>query len=683
MKWPDVKTLRSKTVRRALIAALCVLLYLLWRAAYTFVFLRDGLDAAGMSTDAEMTVESFSEPASYGLSAYVRFKGVRTLLYYSSDELLEPGDMITARVRVDRLDHYSKGAHLRAATRELSAVQRPARMPLRHLPAHWARAIRAQIDAVLPQELAPLLKGILTGDRSGFSPALASDLSATGLSHVAAVSGLHVSMLLGLIVLLVGNRRRAVWAGLPLIWAFVAVTGFSPSAVRAGIMITMMLLAPLLGREYDAMAALCAALVLLLAADPYAIGDIGLQMSFLSTLGLVLFSGRTRAFVLRRLPRALPGGISRVLASTLGASLSALVFTVPVIAYRFGAVSLIAPLANLLLLWMVNLIFVSGAVAVLLSFLWWPLGYAVAFVPRALLAAFRWCIGLLARIPYARIHAGRPILTAWLLFAYLMLILIALGLPKRRGIPLTLAMLAVCLALDTAHSAMFDLEIAVLNVGQGQCVVLRSRGKTAVIDCGGNAGDAGDIAADYLESVGARRIDALILTHLHSDHADGLPTLLSRTDVREIYIPGHESPESVERAHTSVERPLALEVGSARLTLIPSGWQGDDNERCMTAVCTSGAFSFVTTGDLGAPAERWLTRVANLPTGGVLLAGHHGSAGASSEEYIGAVAPQAAVVSVGRNGFGHPAQETLERLEAAGCRIYRTDLDGHVLIRVP
>lgn len=674
----------NKWARRLIIALLCLLVYTVWRAAYARLFLDGAFSHAGRTVDAELTVESFSQPSAYGFSAVVRFMGVKTLFYYSSDEQLTPGDVVTARVRIEKADNYYKGAHLKASDSGFGLeVSRPDRLPLRYLPAHLAESIRTRIDAVLPEKPATLLRGILTGDRSGFSASLSSDLSATGLSHVAAVSGLHVSMLLGFIVLLVGNKRRAALIGLPVIWIFVAVTGFSASAVRAGIMISMMLLAPLLGREYDAPAALCAALLILLLLDPYSISDIGLQMSFLSTLGLILFSGKLQKAIIGVIPNKIPGFISRALSSTLAASLSALLFTIPIVAYWFGSVSIIAPLANLLLLWMVNLIFVTGALAVLASYIWWPIGYIIAYLPRFLLEAFRWGIGVLAKIPYSRIYVMRPILVAWLVFLYAVVILMVFGLPKRRGVALAAAMLVVCIALDTVHSGMFGLEIAVLNVGQGECAVIRSRGKTAIVDCGGNLGDAGNIAADYLESVGVRSVDALILTHLHSDHANGVPTLLDRIDVKEIYLSEYSVENDPDFTYIPVKGEFTLTLGDSELLLVPSLWEGDDNEACMSVICLKDQFSFIITGDLSASAERWLRRWLELPEGGILMAGHHGSARSSSDEILDAAGPQAVIISVGKNSFGHPAPETLETLEAIGCQVYRTDQNGHIVIKVP
>jgi competence protein ComEC len=292
-------------------------------------------------------------------------------------------------------------------------------------------------------------------------------------------------------------------------------------------------------------------------------------------------------------------------------------------------------------------------------------------------------MSLFAKIPYARIFTTRPILVAWLVFLYGMVLLIILGLPKRRGIVVTAAMLALCIALDAVHSQMYGLEISVLNVGQGACMVVRSKGKTAIIDCGGNLGDVGNIAADYLESVGARKVDVLILTHLHSDHINGLPTLLDRVPVGEIYLPEEGIEAKPEFPYTPIRKETTLPFGASELMLVPSQWQGGDNEVCMSVICVKDQFSFITMGDLSMSSERWLTRWLDLPEGGILLAGHHGSASSTSAEFLEVYQPQATIISVGRNTFGHPTPEVLERLEEAGSQVYRTDINGHVVIRTP
>ncbi len=648
-------------VRRAGLIALAILLYCGWRWGYRALFLSDALNCSGQTVEAEFLLESVPHKASGGLVANARFMDVKTTLYFSSQLELSPGDTVMGRARI--VERHSQNSHIQAILLGESSVERAQRVPLRYAPAIAAEAIDQQIGSILPGEQAALLRGILLGNRSDFSDKLSADLAAVGMTHVVCVSGLHVSMLVGFVVLLVGNRRWAAPVCFVLIWLFVAVTGFSPSAVRAGVMITMSLAAPLMGREYSGVTALVAALFALLLLDPFSIDLPSTQLSFTATLGIILFSGKLRAAIMARMPQRVPGAAARFMAAALASSLSAMVFATPFAAFWMGRVALLSPLYNLLLLWLVNVIFIAGALAVAAAFVWWPAGYALAWLPRLSLSLFRGAIGLFARIPHQSVFTARPLLVAWLVFAYAMLLLALWR--KRWRLPLALVgcMLVLSLALDIWSARQYSLEIAMLDVGQGQCIVLSSRGRAAVIDCGGDR--AGKLAARYLETRGLSRVDALVLTQSGAHHTDGAATLAELVDVLEVY-----------SAQKRAERTLTL--GDAQLTLLPVLWPG--GESAQAVLVTVGDFSLLVTGDINASGERWLTRWTQLPQGGLLVAGQHGDADATTQELLRAARPGAVLVSSDKAG---PEDELLERLDGLDCEVYCTYESGDILVRVP
>ena len=617
----------------------------------------------------ELTLETtgFSSEAPHGKQVSVSLHGVRGVLYYAGQQDFEPGELLAGAFRITV--EYRSGNHFKATT-SFEIIQEGSVSRLKNKPVVWANAIKTRIANLYSGDTAALLTGILTGDRRGFSDPLTEDLFSTGMTHVAAVSGLHVSILAGFITLVIRSRRRSFFISLPLVFLYVAITGFTPSAVRAGIMIALFTVAPLLGREYQSLRALTTAFLILLVINPYAVFEPALQLSFSATLGLVLFASKWQTAFHKRFS-ALPKRVARFIASSLAATFAALVFSLPFAAYWFGGVSLLAPLSNLLLLWLINIIFIGGALSLMIPFLAPAAGIAVWL--------FRAVIGLLGKLPYTVLYTEQPYLLAWLLYAYVLFVILVLT--KRWKAPALCALsgLIICLSLTVWHNGRFSLEIAVLDVGQGQCVVVRSGGQTAVIDCGGS-GNAGRVAGRFLQSRGVRKIDHLLLTHYDADHINGVPTLSETIRIDRTLGPDLEAIPD-ELSVQTVTEVLTFTVGQAELMVIPSLWYGDDNARCLSFLVTLDGYSFLVTGDLGHPSERWFLRWSGLSAADVIIAGHHGSAGSTSAEWLDALNPQAAVISSGVNSFGHPSPDTLGRLLERDIAVYRTDRRGHVIIR--
>ncbi|MCL2002775.1 MAG: ComEC/Rec2 family competence protein [Oscillospiraceae bacterium] len=356
-----------------------------------------------------LTLETagFSRDTPYGKQVAVRLNGVKGTLYYTGESEYRPGDLLNAPFRITltslAVSHFKASSY-----EEIGVLSAPPR--LRDRPAVWAQGIKNRIASLYAGDDAAMLIGILTGDRSGLSDSLTEGLFTAGMTHVAAVSGLHISMLVGFITLVTRSRRRSFFISLPMIFLYAAITGFTPSATRAGIMIAAFTIAPLLGREYNSLRALASAFLILCVINPYAVFEPSMQLSFSATLGLLLFAFKWQKALLARAEKLqIPKWAARYLCSSLAASLAALVFSMPFAAYWFGGASLLAPLSNLLLLWLVNVIFIVGALSLMLPFL--------AHAAAAALWLFRTAIELLSGVSYAVLYTGQPYLFAWLLYA--------------------------------------------------------------------------------------------------------------------------------------------------------------------------------------------------------------------------------------------------------------------------
>ena len=659
---------------------------------------------------ASMTLLEYAVPTDYGAKVTVRLEGypLGKVAYYGGEDLLDllPGQTVEAmvrfqdsrRLREEELTTFTaKGVFLLAYQRGDEAVygEGSAGSP-RWWPAHAARAMQERIDALFSGDAGGFLKAILTGDRSGLSEGAASDLSEAGLSHILAVSGMHFGYLMLLLSLLGPQRRRLMAAaGVPALVFYALLTGASPSVVRACVMLLFVLAAPLFRRESDPPTTMFAALFCILLANPFAAASISLQLSFGAVAGLLWLSPRVQGLLLGDRPR---GRVYSFLAASLSATVGALAFTVPLCAVYFGSVVLISPVSNLLCLPAASGVFLLGLAAVLLSFLWLPLGAALGFVPALLAKYTLWMAGTLASIPHHAVYLTNPYVKYWLGFVYLLFAAACLLRPKaRRTYALAAGLSAVTLAatvwLGAPHYTRNGLDAYALDVGQGQSVLLSSGGQFALVDCGSRNSwyDAGGIAADHLATMGCGTLDYLILTHYDYDHVSGVVTLLARQRVGTVLLPrtteGSDMRFRIELAARShgaaveyVEEETAYPLGESSLTVYPPVGEGE--QRGLAVLCTRGSFDLLVTGDMDMAGERALIAAYDLPDVEALVAGHHGSRSSTSEELLEAVRPETALISVGDNSYGHPAEETMIRLDKAGAEICRTDLQGTIHLSV-
>ena len=248
-------------------------------------------------------------------------------------------------------------------------------------------------------------------------------------------------------------------------------------------------------------------------------------------------------------------------------------------------------------------------------------------------------------------------------------------------------MIGLCLALmaDWTESLGDEVRMTVLDVGQGQCILLQSDGRSFVVDCGGDfADEASDQAAEALLRQGIHKLDGLVLTHLDEDHAGGAAGLLSRLETKILILPEaySELPFFTDAQVICVTQPVEIAIENTVLSIIPATFPGNSNEKSLCVLFDTEKCDILITGDRDAYGERSLLRNHSIPDVDVLVAGHHGSASSSCEELLEAVKPEIVCISTGAgNIYGHPAPELLQRLAAYGCEIYRTDVQGTITIR--
>ena len=698
--------------RRLLLAGTALALALGWNWLYVRQVAAplealSGTEASGVT----MTLCDYPVSTNYGVKVTVKLEGFShgKAVYYGDEALLDlvPGQTITddvafesaARIRDDDITTFtSKGVFVLAYSRGEPVSGEGTAEDLRWLPARMGQAMREQIAKLFSGDTAAFLTAILTGDKSGLSEKAASDLSEAGVYHILAVSGLHCGMLLSILQELVGRYRQRILAAaaIPALVMYALLTGASPSVVRACIMFSLLLAAPVLKRDGDPPTSLTAALMLILLQNPFAAASISLQLSFGAMAGLLWLTPRLYELLTGRRHR---GPVARFLCASVSSTMGALVFTIPLSAYYFGFLVLISPVSNLLCLQVASVVFLCGFLLVLFSFACMPLASLLSFMAGVPIWYLLQVTDLLASLPGHALYFSNPYLKVWLAYAYVLFAAAYLIRPKGRRKYALAAALAVLALIPTVKAGQRqyagDLNVIMLDVGQGQSIVLSSGGEFALVDCGSANSwyDAGGIAADQLATMGCRELDYLVLTHYDSDHVDGVETLLARMKVDTLLVPDVEDDAgmrenilaSAREAGTSVEfvrTETRCALGESRLTIYPPLGDGTDNERGLAMLCSHEDWDLLVTGDMDSATEKLLLETYDLPDLEVLVAGHHGSRGSSSWDFLRAVMPETALISVGSNSYGHPTDEALRRLVLAGAKVYRTDLQGNIYIFV-
>lgn len=699
---------RSRPCCRVRIAALGLAVGLFWSWGYEQRILMPRRALCGDLVPISATVAESATETDYGCRVMVRLdRGSMMLWLNCAPENIQLGDRLTLTAEVsdatgagksDSLYYQAKGISLLGFQRGTMEVERPERLPVSCWPVAATQWFRGQIEKIFPADVSAFAAALLSGDSSGLDYTTTNELSLTGITHIISVSGMHISLLVGIVMLLTGKRRRiAALVSIPVTLFFAAMLGFNPSVTRSVIMNAVVLLAPILRRESDSPTSLGLALLLILGANPWAIANVSLQLSFAAMVGLLWLTPLLTDWAmslfgkkkLHRLPSPL-SGLVRTVVSLLAASLGATALTLPLVACYFGVISLVSPLTNLLTVSLLSFCFSAGVVAVVLS-LWLPLGLAAGWLIAWPLRFALWIVHLCAQMPYAAVYTESVFVAAWLIVAYAML---AAFLHQRKTCRpgALVAGLLVTLMGAILFSTYTDSELRVTayDVGQGQCIVLQSEGITAMVDCGGDAGDAnGESVARSLLMQGTSRVDVLVLTHFDTDHVCGLEQLLQRVEVGQIFVPLAEDSASRTRvlalaeAHAipvmEVTDSVTVEFSAGVLRLLPPEDPTRSNAS-LAALMTVEDYDVLITGDMDMSGERYLLHTYDLPDLEVLVAGHHGSRYSTAPDFLSATMPDAVIISVGENSYGHPAAEVLGRIAVCGAVIYRTDLDGTVTI---
>lgn len=572
---------------------------------------------------------------------------------------------------------------------------------------HLRLGLSGALARALPEPQASLSQGILLGLRGSIPQDLRDAFSRTGTAHILAISGLNVGILAGILLSFFAwalGRERPTYLVLAFlgIWLYIFLSGLMPSAVRAGVMASIFLMAEGLGRQRSGLVALAFAAALMAGLRPSLLGEVSFQLSFLAMAGLVVLAPPFQALGRRT---ALPGSMVDGVAYSLGAILA----TWPLIAYYFGIVSLVGLPATLLALPSLAGIIVSSALVAGLGLIFSPLGYALGWAAWLFTSYLLVVVELFYRLPLAffRVEFTPALVWAYYLGLGLLISGVAMGrrslallrerLPPfwerlpRRGLLLGLFFLSALVWSAVLSLPDQKLRVSFLDVGQGSAVLIQKGTVQVLVDGGPSPGKLNQALGQALP-FWDRKIEAVVLTHPHSDHLTGLLEVLKRYEVDTVLDPELETASALyeewrrllEEKGVPLLRARAgqeLRLGEVTVKVLNPQveyLQDLDNSSVVLRL-EAGRASFLLTGDIYRAGELELLARGALLESSVLQVAHHGSGDSTSASFLAAVQPLVAVISR-EEKEDHADPEVVARLEAlVGERLYFTSRQGTIV----
>ena len=582
-----------------------------------------------------------------------------------------------------------------------------------------------------------LVQGLILGDKENVSEEIEENFEITNLSHILAVSGMHITYLvIGMQILfqkLAGKRKTNIIM-IVLLILYMILAGSSPSVVRSVIMGIITIFSKLVHRKNDVINSISISLLILLIVNPYVIGNIGLQLSYLGTLGIVLFQ-KTVYNILNKKRNKVKEKIKKEskiilkIKEMLAVSISAQILIFPIMIFHFNLFSIYFLITNLLASIIIGPIIIISFLVIILSFVFLPIAkiisYFLSFLIQTLIL-----ITKMANLPFSKIYFPTPkiyimiiyyVLISILNFIYnsyktknqtattkrvkniLAVIKYRLRENKKKVLKIIVIIFLILLIINFIPK---DLKIHFVDVGQGDCTFIETpKKKTILIDGGGSFGDF-DVGKStllpYILDRGYTKIDYLFISHFDTDHYQACAKIIKELKVKNIFIS-----KQFEDSKNYQEFLRLVKDKNINVRILEKGdkleleknlefeiiWPDNKNivsenilnNNALVMKLNYKKFSMLFTGDIEEEAERKILESTNKKKikCDILKVAHHGSKTSSTEEFLDLANPKIALIGVGKNNtFGHPNESIIERIEKKNIKIYRTDLDGEITIKI-
>lgn len=548
-----------------------------------------------------------------------------------------------------------------------------------------------------------LAKALILGERSDLDNRMYSDFREGGIVHILAVSGLHTGYIVLIMLFLTGRfgLRLRLLLSISGIVLFVFISGSNPPVIRAAVMCIVYMTGIIFSRESNPFNSLAIAFILILLFEPVSLFHVGFQLSFFAVFGILLVNRYLQDIY----KKYFITGLNRKIIAFFAATIFAQLFTLPILFYHIGYISLTGIINNIFAIPLAGVILIS-------IFLTLITGMVSSFVASAFASAGIFLIDLLNDL----VIFSNKILTInlsftpsimWILIYFLVIVIILNTIFIQRPLYVKFSTILLALCCFIIWSGSFEkttltkekLNVIMLDVGQGDSyLVITPKNKTILYDTGNYLNpDRGEkVIAPLLRRFGIKKIDYTFISHLDADHAGGLISLVEAGYIDSLYLPRYKNESKYfnfvsflkKNNVTLVEfSPKIIKIGNAGIYILRDSLQNNsnfisENDRSGVIRLVYGNVSFLFTGDAGELVEeKLLAKYSEFLASDVLKVSHHGSKYGTSGEFLNAVSPRYALISCGKNNrYGHPATEVLDRLDISGTKVLRTDNSGAVIL---
>lgn len=636
--------------------------------------------------------------------------GLVEIRLYKDPKEIRLGDRVQlgAMIKpVDETDEFERRKVFRSITTTGTAftsvrVKQRSSSPLLRFAEKVRTDMRHMAVSSLGQRRAGLLLGITIGDETLIPDKSIQEFRASGLSHLTAVSGANVAMVLASALWLMHMARVSRWArtitSMVVLLMFALVTRWEPSVMRASLVAGAALVSFFFGRRTLALNSLALAYLLLLAVDPLLAWSVGFQLSFAATAGILVLGEPLSAW-LRNI-------LSPVMANAVAVTVSAQAAVTPLLVWHFGQLSTLSLPANVLAFPLVAPATILGFAGAAVGAIWGKGGEAILWVAGPWLRGLEWVAHVFGSSSYAtvKVNDGVEVLRLILLYGLAAsMVLFVQG--HRRAFKLVMvaciaAWMSSFVGPVAGHPSPKAMRITFFDVGQGDAALIETPSGARVLVDGG-ASDSG-VATD-LRRAGIDRLDLVVISHGHADHVDGLAEVVEKVAVRKIWYPGtiQGIPSALtrraliapEEGTIATFEDLRIEVLAPSPELVeaaggeelsePSAAEGSSiNDASLVLKMSYGASCALFTGDIEEAGQAELVEedLDSLQCQ-VLKVPHHGSA-RLDERFVEAVDAEVVSISVGRNDYGHPTKTALSMFERTGSKILRTDLNSDAVVEL-
>ena len=576
-----------------------------------------------------------------------------------------------------------------------------------------------------------IIGAIILGDKTDLDSDIKELYSVSGIAHILAISGLHISFIGMAIYRLLRRRFRFLFSAavsIPVVLSFGIMSGFGISTIRAIIMFILKIIGEVLGRKYDAITAISLAGLVLLVQNPFVVCNSGFQMSFGAIIAIVLILPIVEEIL----------NTDNKIIKVLSANFTISLVMNPILAWNYYELPTFSFLLNIVVVPLMSVVIVSSIAGIFCSYIMFGFGKAVIFPGCGILELYTFLCNIINKISVASIVVGQPKVTIIIVY-YAILLVVLFGLKnirtkytraekerniikketglvlekkakkerriKGQNVKLRLAcivgfLLLNCLIYYIPNQGFY---ITFINVGQGDGILIHGDNGTKVMVDGGSTSEkqvAKNCIVPYLKAEGIGTIDYSIITHTDKDHISGILEILENNNSNRIRIKNLVMPdinmkddtynELIEKAKLKkinvlyIKKGDTLSLGKTKIKCIypeTTTTASDKNDYCTVLSVKNKTSKILLTGDISKEIEEKIKDdIEENYT--VLKVAHHGSNYSSSEKFLKKVNPKYSIISVGKNNsYGHPGNETMERLRKQGGVIYRTDEKGGITIR--